>query len=168
MILRPPRSTRTDTLLPDTTLVRSAGRGHRASSGRGRRFAARRRRRITGAHRHGGGHLAGVRWRAHRRRVLDRQSGEAPARRGLTSSIPPTLGCVDAQSVVRIVAPSGDSELAADLLWQAGASAVGLDERDDGTVVLTADVARPPARSEEHTSELQSLMRISYAVFCLK
>src|SRR3546814_5247044 len=25
----------------------------------------------------------------------------------------------------------------------------------------------PPARSEEHTSELQSLMRISYAVFCL-
>src|SRR3546814_2576875 len=29
--------------------------------------------------------------------------------------------------------------------------------------------ARPPSlRSEEHTSELQSLMRISYAVFCLK
>src|SRR3546814_6356922 len=26
----------------------------------------------------------------------------------------------------------------------------------------------PPMRSEEHTSELQSLMRISYAVFCLK
>src|SRR3546814_10056836 len=25
-----------------------------------------------------------------------------------------------------------------------------------------------PARSEEHTAELQSLMRISYAVFCLK
>src|SRR3546814_7259209 len=27
---------------------------------------------------------------------------------------------------------------------------------------------KSPARSEEHTSELQSLMRISYAVFCLK
>src|SRR3546814_3172712 len=27
---------------------------------------------------------------------------------------------------------------------------------------------RPVGRSEEHTSELQSLMRISYAVFCLK
>src|SRR3546814_2511546 len=27
---------------------------------------------------------------------------------------------------------------------------------------------RQPPRSEEHTSELQSLMRISYAVFCLK
>src|SRR3546814_6792048 len=40
---------------------------------------------------------------------------------------------------------------------------------------LCKDVAREtialghcPARSEEHTSELQSLMRISYAVFCLK
>src|SRR3546814_8120491 len=31
-----------------------------------------------------------------------------------------------------------------------------------------AAVASPLSRSEEHTSELQSLMRISYAVFCLK
>src|SRR3546814_4298396 len=33
-----------------------------------------------------------------------------------------------------------------------------------------ADIQKPwrSARSEEHTSELQSLMRISYAVFCLK
>src|SRR3546814_1183183 len=30
------------------------------------------------------------------------------------------------------------------------------------------DSCAPPLRSEEHTSELQSLMRISYAVFCLK
>src|SRR3546814_5518260 len=29
-------------------------------------------------------------------------------------------------------------------------------------------VSSTPPRSEEHTSELQSLMRISYAVFCLK
>src|SRR3546814_5210014 len=29
-------------------------------------------------------------------------------------------------------------------------------------------VSGDPGRSEEHTSELQSLMRISYAVFCLK
>src|SRR3546814_3116461 len=29
------------------------------------------------------------------------------------------------------------------------------------------DGSRDPDRSEEHTSELQSLMRISYAVFCL-
>src|SRR3546814_8659134 len=31
-----------------------------------------------------------------------------------------------------------------------------------------AEMDRLLARSEEHTSELQSLMRISYAVFCLK
>src|SRR3546814_1750948 len=33
---------------------------------------------------------------------------------------------------------------------------------------VSAVVARIAGRSEEHTSELQSLMRISYAVFCLK
>src|SRR3546814_1197379 len=33
-------------------------------------------------------------------------------------------------------------------------------------LVMTA--ALVPARTEEHTSELQSLMRISYAVFCLQ
>src|SRR3546814_1992553 len=32
---------------------------------------------------------------------------------------------------------------------------------------LPADANPPPGRSEEHTSELQSLMRSSYAVFCL-
>src|SRR3546814_7446734 len=33
---------------------------------------------------------------------------------------------------------------------------------------LHGPAAELPGRSEEHTSELQSLMRISYAVFCLK
>src|SRR3546814_4416167 len=33
---------------------------------------------------------------------------------------------------------------------------------------LIFEGATQPSRSEEHTSELQSLMRISYAVFCLK
>src|SRR3546814_3333163 len=33
---------------------------------------------------------------------------------------------------------------------------------------IAAESARCRTRSEEHTSELQSLMRISYAVFCLK
>src|SRR3546814_1324065 len=33
---------------------------------------------------------------------------------------------------------------------------------------LVARLIVQPERSEEHTSELQSLMRISYAVFCLK
>src|SRR3546814_989792 len=40
---------------------------------------------------------------------------------------------------------------------------VGLPARD-----LEQPPALPGLRSEEHTSELQSLMRISYAVFCLK
>src|SRR3546814_14344890 len=34
--------------------------------------------------------------------------------------------------------------------------------------LLSAVSAKKALRSEEHTSELQSLMRISYAVFCLK
>src|SRR3546814_3177434 len=37
-----------------------------------------------------------------------------------------------------------------------------------GAFDIDALLARARARSEEHTSELQSLMRISYAVFCLK
>src|SRR3546814_4189794 len=39
----------------------------------------------------------------------------------------------------------------------------------DGIVAAAKEVnLSVPLRSEEHTSELQSLMRISYAVFCLK
>src|SRR3546814_1634906 len=37
-----------------------------------------------------------------------------------------------------------------------------------GAVVTIRSASGSPDRSEEHTSELQSLMRISYAVFCLK
>src|SRR3546814_9306574 len=47
-----------------------------------------------------------------------------------------------------------------------GASAAG---RDPETLNTDSPVgAMRWSRSEEHTSELQSLMRISYAVFCLK
>src|SRR3546814_1284403 len=55
------------------------------------------------------------------------------------------------------------------------------DDRKDGRLMLLWEGDRPvigrwddgrkgweDPRSEEHTSELQSLMRISYAVFCLK
>src|SRR3546814_10606626 len=41
-------------------------------------------------------------------------------------------------------------------------------ERGSEHPLGAAIVAGAEARSEEHTSELQSLMRISYAVFCLK
>src|SRR3546814_8215985 len=49
--------------------------------------------------------------------------------------------------------------------------ALGIGDRAGVHVVVLGaiDVGRPgDGRSEEHTSELQSLMRISYAVFCLK
>src|SRR3546814_1893498 len=86
MIRRPPRSTRTDTLFPYTTLFRSLRAAALSAAGRRRRAA--------------------------------------PADGRLRSPSAPGFG------------PPGYS--------------------------------RRQARSEEHTSELQSLMRISYAVFCLK
>src|SRR3546814_2000260 len=46
-----------------------------------------------------------------------------------------------------------------------GSRAVG---RIGGARIAAGDVDAVAGRSEEHTSELQSLMRISYAVFCLK
>src|SRR3546814_4345383 len=90
MIRRPPRSTRTDTLLPYTTLFRSDGIG----------------------------------------------------------------GAEDLQALVGDLANDPDAEA------RAGERLPPHDRL--GQPELEAD------RSEEHTSELQSLMRISYAVFCLK
>src|SRR3546814_10817828 len=46
--------------------------------------------------------------------------------------------------------------------------APGVTAPDAFIAALEDDINTPMARSEEHTSELQSLMRISYAVFCLK
>src|SRR3546814_3399079 len=103
MIRRPPRSTRTDTLFPYTTLFRSA---------------------------------------------------TAPAIRD------------------RSHAMSNDTETAARALVEATRSGkLGdayrvLDKRPVDEVQAIA--LQAGFRSEEHTSELQSLMRISYAVFCLK
>src|SRR3546814_3807479 len=93
MIRRPPRSTRTDTLFPYTTLFRSLRRAGGARPPRLLRRAP-----------EGGAARPGRAPRPHHRRHGTRRRGRP----------------------------------------------------------------RPPARSEEHTSELQSLMRISYAVFCLK
>src|SRR3546814_2827347 len=45
---------------------------------------------------------------------------------------------------------------------------LGNEGNDLSDAVNPAHTAASFARSEEHTSELQSLMRISYAVFCLK
>src|SRR3546814_6108531 len=50
-----------------------------------------------------------------------------------------------------------------------GITALARDKpHQDARLELEGKAARLLARSEEHTSELQSLMRNSYAVFCLK
>src|SRR3546814_5804974 len=58
------------------------------------------------------------------------------------------------------------------LLWT-GMKGYLQSQLDYGNVTMLAMISRATnnlngSRSEEHTSELQSLMRISYAVFCLK
>src|SRR3546814_9058981 len=64
-------------------------------------------------------------------------------------------------TLFRSTSPSGDlSRTACQYPAQDDFRASGSDRRHDAT--------RHVQRSEEHTSELQSLMRISYAVFCLK
>src|SRR3546814_14951783 len=55
-------------------------------------------------------------------------------------------------------------------LWvrSAGGAAQAAGKQPGSAVRILKRPARAGRRSEEHTSELQSLMRISYAVFCLK
>src|SRR3546814_6871837 len=55
--------------------------------------------------------------------------------------------------------------LAGDTAVTLNCAKLGMSPNDTAVCRLTLPCA---ARSEEHTSELQSLMRISYAVFCLK
>src|SRR3546814_1276408 len=95
MIRRPPRSTRTDTLFPYTTLFRSL---------------------------------------AARQQGVDHHHQEEDGG-----------GDRDVGAVGRHPVPAGE-----------------------GIGIVDEAPRHPRDRSEEHTSELQSLMRISYAVFCLK
>src|SRR3546814_4072572 len=60
------------------------------------------------------------------------------------------------ESAAEWLARADEVEIA-DVIWRYG------DERNSRRIAR-----RIVDRSEEHTSELQSLMRISYAVFCLK
>src|SRR3546814_947431 len=123
MIRRPPRSTRTDTLFPYTTLFRSVR---------------------DALHDRYGGH-PGLAWR---------DDGDGP------NPYPGLLAWAD-----RIVC-SADS---VNMVSEACATRAPVFVFEPGRVT-----GRPRRfldallRSEEHTSELQSLMRHSYAVFCLK
>src|SRR3546814_5081002 len=109
MIRLPPRSTRTDTLFPYTTLFRSV-----PVRSADRPDPARRRQHLSGR----------SRGRARRTSRGSRRGGAGLAVRGLRRASP-------------------------------------CDRSAGEGIAARAD------RSEEHTSELQSLMRISYAVFCL-
>src|SRR3546814_2524466 len=73
-------------------------------------------------------------------------------------------GSVAAATVLTVGSPTTYTEYST--------SAYGVDAYPDAVTILAAGGERQIVtrldRSEEHTSELQSLMRISYAVFCLK
>src|SRR3546814_9501292 len=119
MTRRPPISTRTYTLFPYTTRVRSAGPGARAAA----------------------------------RSLVDAESRDDtdPRHVGRRSAACLFLGTQRAQRFAHRL--GRDRSRAA--------------HRDPGLFERARAAARR-SRSEEHTSELQSLMRISYAVFCLK
>src|SRR3546814_5759206 len=115
MIRRPPRSTRTDTLFPYTTLFRSTLAEDRSGD-------------ILVEKIEGAGHILAARY-------LEQDDKE--------------------KIVARLHGWIDDPEI--DCIITTG-----------GTGVTGRDVTPEALRSEEHTSALQSLMRISYAVFCLK
>src|SRR3546814_9518777 len=68
----------------------------------------------------------------------------------------------------RWMSVDGFEELAGLALGIEPAVLVGLGAGEGGDALHEVVDALGRTRSEEHTSELQSLMRISYAVFCLK
>src|SRR3546814_3725472 len=75
-----------------------------------------------------------------------------------SSSTPePPLEAISKDEEVRPAAP---------MSWIATMASVAISSRQAS--MSSFSVKGSPTRSEEHTSELQSLMRISYAVFCLK
>src|SRR3546814_10174471 len=86
-----------------------------------------------------------------------------------SSDLPAAIAGHD-RLVRRVLRPQAGHEAAALIVEQDRGPRVGffgdeaaIDRRDP---LRMADIEA--VRSEEHTSELQSLMRISYAVFCLK
>src|SRR3546814_5825210 len=143
MIRRPTRATRTDTLFPYTTLFRSCEAhprpGELSFPGIGNRE-----------------------WR------LDAASNpQSPITNPVDQSTYSEL--TDSPNAIRrIVSASSSATLSWRILPQALAAS------DSGIVSVTTSsssserVTLSIARSEEQTSELQSLMRISYPVFCLK
>src|SRR3546814_1339472 len=129
MIRRPPRSTRTDTLFPYTTLFRSQRQVLQ--------FA-----------------LAALVADRAVERMVDQQELHHVALR-----LERLVAAREDLHAVHDGGGAGRRRLAHLLDVDQAHAAVGRDRQ----LVVVAE-----ARSEEHTSELQSLMRISYAVFCSK
>src|SRR3546814_4248711 len=76
-----------------------------------------------------------------------------------------------AEAAAAIIASANAADLcfrteASAMRWAVGGTAQTMSLSSTNLVVPAITVGA--GRSEEHTSELQSLMRISYAVFCLK
>src|SRR3546814_8860141 len=87
--------------------------------------------------------------------ALDRRKDRRQSARGLSLSLLLAFGCrAQGRRAILGAAPSPHREQ-------------GRPCRDAGNRCATRGDAGLAWRSEEHTSELQSLMRISYAVFCL-
>src|SRR3546814_8610778 len=82
-------------------------------------------------------------------------------------SVPSLSLSINAGEIHAIIGPNGagKSTLAYTLGGRPGYEATGGTAIFEGQDLLAME---PHEKSEEHTSELQSLMRISYAVFCLQ
>src|SRR3546814_7790234 len=79
------------------------------------------------------------------------------------------LGPAPVTMTQRIVSLSLHAVTAATIAFAiSGVAALSLSGRLRVIVATAPSTVKRMVRSEEHTSELQSLMRISYAVFCLK
>src|SRR3546814_3180901 len=93
-------------------------------------------------------------------------------RHHLRTQLEERLTTVTALLSPTIVAPAPVHADAARAAWVRNTYVFNLTGSPAGTLPVGSTPAGLPVglqiRSEEHTSELQSLMRISYAVFCLK
>src|SRR3546814_6479358 len=95
----------------------------------------------------------------------------APRSRGAQSHLPRRLSAVAAVAVVAIALALGwrvHSPPVHQVTYGPPVGALETASLADGSEATLSSDSRIVVRSEEHTSELQSLMRISYAVLCLK
>src|SRR3546814_1497283 len=107
--------------------------------------------------------------RAGRNREAAEQDTANPAGGGLTGQVRTTrIGHVGHRScLLSLAAPDALSGAGPPLACQCSGEEIGLRCAEHKCRLFRLTM-QPEHRSEEHTSELQSLMRISYAVFCLK